>query len=61
MIGEAAGEYNSKIGFPENAVIDGTEVALWVGTRESLGESRATPIIVPFPYESKAREHTSYV
>ena len=43
MIGEAAEEYDSKIGFPENADIDGTEVAPRVGTRESLGQSRATP------------------
>ena len=27
MIGEAAEEYYSEIGFPENASIDGTEVA----------------------------------
>ena len=27
MIGEAAEEYYSKIGFPENTGIDGTEVA----------------------------------
>jgi len=58
MIGEVAEEYCSKIGFPENAGIDGTEVAPWVGTHESLGESRVTPIIVPFPCETKAREHT---
>ena len=57
MIGEATKEYLSKIGFPENTGIDGTEMAPWVGTRESLGESRATPFIVPFSYEPKAREH----
>ena len=58
MIDEAAEEYFSKIGSPENASIDGTEVAPCVGIRESLGQSRATPTVVPFPYERKAREHT---
>ena len=51
MIGEAAEEYYSKIGFPENAGIDGTEVVPWVRTRESLRKSRATPIIVTFSYD----------
>ena len=58
MIGEAAEEYYGKVGFSDNASIDGTEVAPRVGTQKSLGQSRATPIIVPFPYEPKAREHT---
>ena len=57
MIGEAAEEYYSKIGFPENAGIDGTEVAPWVGTRESLGESRTTPIIVHFLRNQSQRTH----
>ena len=56
MIGEAAEEqYYSIIVFPENAGIDGTE---GIGARESLGESRATPIIVHLSYEPKAGEHT---
>ena len=58
MIGEAAEEYCSKIEFPENAGIDRTEMAPWVGTRESLRESRPTPIIAPFSYEPKAREQS---
>ena len=58
MIGEATKEYLSKIGFPENTGIDGTEMAPWVGTRESLGESVATLTVEHFSYEPKARDHT---
>ena len=53
MIGEATKEYLSKIGFPENTGIDGTEMAPWVGTRESLGDLGPPRSLCLFPTNPK--------
>ena len=57
MIGEAAEEYYSKIGFPEN---EASMVRRWLHDLELVNylENLGTSIIVPVSHESKVREHT---